>query len=53
MFLPTALLLLKLVERETGFKPATSSLARMRSSQLSYSRILNIFNNSIINLLVL
>ena len=26
------------VERETGFEPATFSLARRRSSQLSYSR---------------
>ncbi len=26
------------VERETGFEPATSTLARWRSSQLSYSR---------------
>ena len=27
------------LERETGFEPATSTLARLRSSQLSYSRI--------------
>jgi hypothetical protein len=26
------------MERETGFEPATFSLARRRSSQLSYSR---------------
>ena len=26
------------MERETGFEPATSTLARLRSSQLSYSR---------------
>jgi hypothetical protein len=29
------------LKRETGFEPATSTLARLRSSQLSYSRIVN------------
>ncbi len=38
-FMETALKQSPLYERETGFEPATSSLARKRSSQLSYSRI--------------
>ena len=33
-------LCLLLMERETGFEPATPSLEGLRSSQLSYSRVL-------------
>ncbi len=35
------------MERVTGFEPVTSTLARLRSSQLSYTRVIGKFTSII------